>query len=106
MIVAAMGASRTMRQHHQRIAAAAIVVARSHRDEPGHVCQHRDRGANRRRHRADEDVAVLDVRQFVRDDAFELALGSSRRMPSVAATAACCGFRPVANAFGDMSGMM
>ena len=31
---------------------------------------------------------------------------SSRRMPSVAATAACDGLRPVANAFGDMSGMM
>ena len=27
-------------------------------------------------------------------------------MPSVAATAACCGLRPVANAFGDASGMM
>ena len=26
-------------------------------------------------------------------------------MPSVAATAACCGLRPVANAFGDMSGI-
>ncbi len=26
-------------------------------------------------------------------------------MPSVAATAACCGLRPVANALGDMSGM-
>ena len=30
---------------------------------------------------------------------------STRRMPSVAATAACDGFRPVANAFGDGSGM-
>ena len=27
-------------------------------------------------------------------------------MPSVAATAACCGLRPVANAFGELSGMM
>ena len=27
-------------------------------------------------------------------------------IPSVAATAACEGFRPVANAFGDGSGMM
>ena len=31
---------------------------------------------------------------------------SARRMPSVAATAACCGLRPVANAFGELSGMM
>ena len=31
---------------------------------------------------------------------------STLRMPSVAATAACEGFRPVANAFGDGSGMM
>jgi hypothetical protein len=31
---------------------------------------------------------------------------SRRRMPSVAATAACCGLRPVANALGDESGMM
>ena len=30
---------------------------------------------------------------------------SACMMPSVAATAACCGFRPVANAFGDESGM-
>ena len=29
-----------------------------------------------------------------------------RRMPSVAATAACDGLRPVANAFGESSGMM
>ena len=29
-----------------------------------------------------------------------------RRMPSVAATAAWLGFRPVANAFGEASGMM
>ena len=27
-------------------------------------------------------------------------------MPSVAATAACCGLRPVANALGELSGMM
>ena len=29
---------------------------------------------------------------------------SARRMPSVAATAACCGLRPVANALGELSG--
>ena len=31
---------------------------------------------------------------------------STCRIPSVAATAACGGLRPVANAFGDGSGMM
>ena len=30
---------------------------------------------------------------------------NSRMIPSVAATAACCGLRPVAKAFGESSGM-
>ena len=37
--------------------------------------------------------------------AFELVVVRICRMPSVAATAACSGLRPVANAFGDASGM-
>ena len=49
---------------------------------------------------------MLHVRQLVRDHALELVRRSAVcRMPSVAATAACCGLRPVANAFGDASGM-
>ena len=47
----------------------------------------------------------LHVRELVRDHAFELGSLSTRRIPSVAATAACAGLRPVANAFGDASGM-
>jgi hypothetical protein len=38
------------------------------------VRRHRNRRGNRRGYRADEDVAVPDVRQFVGDDPFQLVL--------------------------------
>jgi hypothetical protein len=50
--------------------------------------QHRDGATNRRRHGADERVAVLDVRQLVAMTPSSSLSDSSRMMPSVAATAA------------------
>ena len=61
----------------------------------------RDRGGDG----GDEHVAVPDVGELVREDALELAAVEDARMPSVTATAACLGFRPVANAFGVAEGM-
>jgi hypothetical protein len=37
-----------------------------------HIRHHHDRGSNRGRDGANQNVAMLDVRQFVGDDAFEL----------------------------------
>ena len=65
-------------QRDRIVAAIAIVVAPAvaaeHRRVLRHLRGHHDRGRHRRGDRADEDVAVLHVRQLVRDDAFELAV--------------------------------
>ena len=80
----------------------AIVVAAAAAEEHREPRDHHDGGRERRRDRADQDVAVLHVRQLVSEHAVELVVVEHRRMPSVAATAACSGSRPVANAFGDV----
>ena len=54
------------------IAAASVAAtAPEERRELRHPRHHHDRGAEGRRHRADQDVAVLDVRQLVREHPFE-----------------------------------
>ena len=66
-----------------------------------------DHGAERGGDRRDEDVAVLDVGELVREHAAHLvdrACGCSS--PTVTASAACFGLRPVAKAFGCSDGMM
>ena len=55
--------------------------------------------------RADQDVAVLDVRELVRDDALELALIEEADDAFGRRDGRVLGLRPVANAFGDASGM-
>ena len=67
---------------------------------------HHDRRRQRRRDRADQDVAVLDVRQLVRDHAFELVVAQDPQDAFGRGDGGVLGLRPVANAFGDGSGMM
>ena len=68
--------ARRERAHATRVRPA-VAVARSaaeHRAPLRHAGEHHDGRGDRRRYRADEDVTVLDVRQLVGNDAFELAL--------------------------------
>ncbi len=51
-----------------------LPAAAEHRGELRHARHHHDGRRDRRRHRADQDVAMLHVRQLVRDDPFELLI--------------------------------
>ena len=61
------------RQQRDRVAAVAIVAAAA-AEEHREARDHHDRRGERRRDRARQDVAVLHVRQFVRDHAFEFVV--------------------------------
>ena len=69
---------------HDRIGARAVVVAaRAEARAPEHRKPrgHHDRRGQRRRHRADQDVAVLHVRQLVTEHAFQLIVREDSQNP-------------------------
>ena len=102
------GGDRAEDRDQQRADGVALAVvaaaAAQERQEVRQLGQEHDHGRQRRSHRRDEDVAVVDVRQLVPEHAAQLALVEQRRMPSVQQTAAFSGLRPVANALGASVG--
>jgi hypothetical protein len=72
MSIAAMGARITIRSGAPT-AAFVLIVPPSAKEE-GHAGKEGDGGGDGSGHRASEDVAILDVAQFVGDDAFEFLI--------------------------------
>ena len=70
-----------------------------------HVREDADRARERRRDRADEDVAVADVRQLVREHALELVVVHELQDPRRARDRGVVGVAPVANALGESFSM-
>ena len=61
-----------------------------------HPRERRDRGRDRRSDRTDQNVAMQHMAELMRDNAFELLIVISCRMPAVKAIDECFGLRPVA----------